>query len=420
MSFLKKLFGSKEAEAPPPAPARRPPPPTRSDPAAPGPPGAPPVPSSSSGPPDVAAADTKQLTRYLGSNDRAVREAAAARLSAQADRTAMRPLLNAYLNYGDPGVLEALAGYGALLGSAVLHEANDLGLMGARRARLMDVAGVSGDPETMRVARDNLGYPEADVAVRAAVALARLGDTQGIDQLSTHLQRPDPLFRLRALEGLAEIDQMPLAKRAIEDHLDRYLAESGAVPHAISISAPRLEDTAVPMLNYLANHVDLHPHTLTVVVGSESVRMAATRRDEILKALEGHRVYFATPQMPPEEQIDNLRQARDAAEAQPELKVVFFGKIPAPHDSPPLPHFLTRGTRPYTAKMILVDPHELNLAMDWYHYVVDNAEVPTDIEIILSVSRPGQSAIEEEEYLIYRLLPAERREDFVRAYLAHL
>jgi hypothetical protein len=332
----------------------------------------------------------------------------------------MRPLINAYMNYGDPPALAALKGYGKSLTPTVLHEANDMSLLGARRARLMDVAAASGDPEVMRVPRENLNYPEADVAVRSAVALAILGDLQGIDALSVHLQRTDGEYRLLALRGLVELKDNPDAKRAIDDHLHRYMAESGAVPQAISISAPRLADNDLNMVKYIAQHVDLHPHTLTVVVGSESVRMAANRKEEILKALEGHRVYFATPQMPPEEQIDTLRQARDTAEAKPEEKVVFFGKIPAPHDNPPLPHFLTRGSRNYTAKMILVDPHELGLAMDWYHYVVDNAEVPTDVEIILSVSRPGVSAIAEEEYLLFQLVAPDKREDFVRAYLAHL
>lgn len=409
MSFLKKLFGGNEEPpkpAPRPAPApSRPPPPPMAEPAA---------------PPSVDEMDVKQLIRSLGSSHQEVRDAAAERLAVLNDRSAMRPLVNAYLNYGDASVLAALTGYGTSLGATVLHEANDMSLLGARRARLMDIAAASGDPETMRVARDNLNYPEADVAVRAAVALARLGDLQGIDALSVHLQRTDGEYRLLALRGLVEMKDLPQAQRAIKEHLSRYMTGSGAVPHAIAISAPRLEQPDLNMVTYIAQHVDLHPHTLTVVVGSESVRMAANRRDEIAKALEGHKVFFATPQMPPEEQIDTLRQARDTAEASPELKVVFFGKIPAPHDSPPLPHFLTRGSRPYTAKMILVDPHELMLTMDWYHYVVDNAEVPTDVEIILSVSRPGNSSIEEEEYLLYQLVAPDKREEFVRAYLAHL
>jgi hypothetical protein len=341
-------------------------------------------------------------------------------LAERGDRSAMRPLLNAYLNYGDAAVLDALAQYGALLGPAVQHEDTDMGLLGARRARLMDVAGVSGDPETMPVVRDNLAYPEADIAVRAAVALARLGDLAGVDELSHHLQRPDAEFRLKALGGLAELKHLSAAQRAIDEHIERYLAESGAIPHQIAISAPRLSDPTMNMVTYIAQHVDAHPHTLTVVVGSESVRMAANRQEEIYRALAGHPVHLATPQLAPEEQIATLVAARDDAAANPDKKVVFVGKIPAPHDSPPLPHFLTRGANAYTAKMILVDPHELNLAMDWYHYVVDNAEVPTDVEIILSVSTPGQSPISEEELAIYRLLTPEQREGFVRAYLAHL
>ncbi len=60
------------------------------------------------------------------------------------------------------------------------------------------------------------------------------------------------------------------------------------------------------------------------------------------------------------------------------------------------------------------------MAIDWYRYVTDSSEVPTDVEIILTVSRPGQTAISEEEYIIYQLVPEAREEDFIRAYLAHL
>jgi HEAT repeat protein len=417
MGFMKKLFGDKREE-PPKRPAT--PPPARP----PEPPAAvPPTAAAPSAPPAATAApDAKQLIRQLGSPTPPVREDAARQLAAMGDRSALRPLMNTYMNYGDPAALEALAAYGATLGPPVLREADDMGLLGPRRARLMDIAGVSGDPDCMKVARDNLRYDEEDalIRVRAAVALARLGDLQGVDELSHDLQMPDDELRLLALSGLTELD-IPAARAAITEHLDRYLADAGAVPQRIAISAPRLEDPTANLVRYIAEHVDREPHALTMVIGSEAVRMSLNRRDEILKALAGHSVFFGTPQMPPEEQIDVLRQARDAAAANPEAKAVFVGKIPAPHDSPPLPHFLTREPgKTYTAKMILVDPHELMLSMDWYHYVVDTAEVPTDFEVIMSVSRPGESPISEEEMLIYKLLGPDKREAFVRAYLGHL
>lgn len=414
MSFLRKLFGGDkkdERPAPPPPRAAPSPPPSAST---------PPASTTAVEGPDLDQADTRTLTRYLGSRDQELRQQAAVRLGQQQDRSAMRPLLNAYLNYGDPPAFEALRGYGLLLSPAVAQEANDMGLLGLRRARLMDVVALTGDPDLIRVPRADLVYPDTLVAVRAAVSLTRMGDLQGVDALASALQKPDAEHRTLALGGLAELKDVPAAQRAISDHLDRYLAEAGAVPQAIAISAPRLEKPDTGMLRYIAEHVDLHPHNLTLVIGSESVRLVASRRDEILEAMTGHRTFLSTPNLAPEEQIDTLRQARDAAEANADEKVVFFGRVPSPHDSPPLPHFLTRGTRAYTAKLILVDPHELNLAIDWYRYVIDNAEVPTDTEIILGVSRPGQTAISEEEYIIYQLVPPERREDFIRAYLAHL
>ncbi len=339
MSFLKKLFGGDQKDEKP-APPRPPPAPSPTSPEQASPPPA-------AGPtlPDMDQADTRTLIRYLGSSNQELRDDAAVRLGQGQERSAMRPLFNAYLNYGDPPVLEALRGYGMDLSPAVAQEANDMGLLGDRRARLMDLVALTNDPDLVKVPRADLEYPDVQVAVRAAVALTRLGDLQGIDALAAALQKPDLQHRTSALHGLAELKDFPAAQRAIDDHLDRYLAESGAVPQAIAISAPRLAQPDTGMLRYIAQHVDLHPHNLTVVVGSESVRLAANRRDEIRQAMEGHQVFLSLPNMAPEEQIDALRQARDAAEADLDEKVVFFGRIPSPHDSPPLPHFLTRGTR---------------------------------------------------------------------------
>jgi len=60
------------------------------------------------------------------------------------------------------------------------------------------------------------------------------------------------------------------------------------------------------------------------------------------------------------------------------------------------------------------------LLMDWWHYIDDKSEVPTNLQVVISASSPGRSAISEEEYLIHQLTPPERRGDFGRALLAHL
>ena len=98
-----------------------------------------------------------------------------------------------------------------------------------------------------------------------------------------------------------------------------------------------------------------------------------------------------------------------------------LGALPAPRDRTPLPHFLTRPTeKEYTAKIVIVDPHEVRVVMEWWRYVDDKSTVPTDFEVILAISRPERSAISEEEYQIFQLLPEEQRSKFNRAFLAHI
>ena len=368
---------------------------------------------------DIDEMPAKQLTRLLGGANAAQREAAAARLKGLKDMSAMRPLLNAYLNYGDPGVLDALTVYGASLTPGASRESQDLSIMGQRRARLMDILGVTGDPEAMNPAREWVKADDPDIRSHACAALIRLGDMNGVDFLSHALELSDPILRLKALEQLRQFD-IPPAKKAVAEHLDRFLAEGGAVPHKLQVSAPRLAHPEGDFLTHVTNHIKASPHALVIAIGSGAVAFATNRRTDVEGLLEGWETHFTNRRMPPEEQIQHLLAARDSAASGDGRHVVLFGILPSPHDSPPLPHFLVQTGPAYTAKIIVVDPHEFNLIMDWWRYVDDKAQVPTDFEVIISTSTHDKGAISDEEALIYELTPDERKPEFTRALLAHM
>ena len=132
MGFLGKLFGGKDK--PPPPPARRVPPEERSF---------APDPRHIEVPP-VEEMSVKDLTRQLGTGNSTIREAVEVRLGQLGDRTAMRPLINAYLMHGDAAALEALRQYGGDLTGAARTLADDVSNEGERRARIMGGMGVSG------------------------------------------------------------------------------------------------------------------------------------------------------------------------------------------------------------------------------------------------------------------------------------
>jgi HEAT repeat protein len=407
MGFLRKLFGGKDEPKPKHPPEMKP---VKRQ------------PEPSVEMPPVEEMDRKQLTRALGSGNKELREQAATRIEELGDRTAVRPLLNSYVNYGDPAALKALRSFGTAVTPAATSEALDSGVIGERKARLMDVIGASGDDTAVGAVRECINYPDKDVHVRACAALARLGDLNGVSTLSANLEdKQDDELRNKALHALADIrHEIPEAQEAIDKHIDRYLAEGGAIAEKIEVKAPRLADPDTPMTQYIVDEIKSTMRDFVVVTGSGAIDIARTRQSDLRAALSGHNLAILTSALAPEEQMDELEEARDAASSNPEHTVLVIGALPAPSDSPPLRHFLTPGLGPYTAKLIYCDPHEYNLLQDWWHYIDDQAEVDTTFEVVLSVSTPKRSAISDEEYLIYQLTPDDRKDMFPRALLAHL
>ena len=411
MGFLKRLFGGKKEEArpaskrvgtPTPRPAPQPRPEATEAPDA-----------------DVAPSSAKQLARDLGSGNPERREEVARLMVASGSRTSLRPLMNCYLNYGDPGVLEALRVFGKDLAAPASREAFDLSVMGARRARLMDILGISGDESVLTTVRPNMDDVDPDIHIRSCVAVARLGDMFGIDRLEDNIRMTDPELRSLALAALMEL-KMGRSDRVLGDHVKRFMAEAGAVPENIVVKAPLLGSSETSLSAAVIAEVIASPQNLIMVIGSGGIQMASQRRDAMAQALAGHgKVSFGLPLMSPEEQIASLQEAHAAATASPGARAIFIGRLPAPHDNPPLPHFITRveGVT-YSVKILVVDLHEYSLLQDWLHYVQDKAEAPTDIEVILSVSLESQSGLTAEERVIYAMCSAEDKARFPRAFMA--
>lgn len=409
MGFLKNLFGGKKEETPK------------------GPPPMKPVKRRPEAAddfvelPPVDEMDSKQLIRAISTGNKQMREDAATRLAEEHNHAAIRPLMNSYLNYGDPKVLAALTSFGSDITPAVTSETYDMSVVGERRARLMDLLGVTGDESAIGAVRECVEYPDKEIHVRACAALARLGDLNGVSTLSSDLQDgQDEELRTKALSALVELEDIPEAQLAIKRHVDRYLAEGGAIAAGIEVKAPRLAHPDTGMTDYVVNEIKMTERDFVVVTGSGAIDLARTRQVELRKALDGHQLELLTPTLAPEEQMDLLESARDTASNKPEHTVLVIGALPAPSDSPPLRHFLTPALGSYKAKIIYVDPHEYGLLQDWWHYIEDKAEVDTTFEIVLSVSTPATSAISAEEYQIYELTPDDRKDVFPRALLAHL
>lgn len=411
MGIFDSLFGKKKKQqaAPPPIKQRRPPPELREDPAE----------AEAEALPAIEDMTAKQLNRKLGEKNDTIRKAIETRLGVLQDRASMRPLINAYLTHGDPEALQALRGFGSELTGPMNEFARDMSNVGERRARVMDILAVTKDDQVLSLVREGSEDRDPVIRSRACAALVALGDLHGIGRLDQDLQTVDPDARRLALQTLVAMDR-PEAKRCVDDHVERFVAEGGAVSHDVVVTAPRLHDPSIKLIDAVLERLARADQELVLVIGSEPIAWATNERDRLLAALAGWSVHFGIRRMVPEEQIAELIAARDAAANGG--RGIFIGMVPSPRDDLPAPHFLTKaGQSDYRALILDVDPHEYLAVQAWWQYVEDQADVQTVIEVMLGVSRPGQSAITEEEYTMFKLLKDEgHREQFVRALLARM
>ena len=371
MGLIKKLFGGgKKDESAKPV-------------VGPVPPGAGDAAAEAGGGESALPMSPKQLIRSLGSGNEEKRAAAARQLGELKNRSAMRPLMNAYLNYGDADVLDALKRFaGDALASAATREAFDMSVMGPRRARLMDIIGITGTESALPAVRENIDDDDLDIHIRSAVAMARLGDNFGVDRLAEDIRLNAPETRTAAISALQEIDS-DRSRLVLSEHVQRYVAEKDAVPDEITVAAPMMTAPDSKLVDHVCKHIQANGASLTVVVGTGGINIATNQREAIKNGLPGSHFEHALLVMTPEEQISALKSARSVA-ASGSSKAVFCGRLPAPHDSPPLPHFLEKAENEYSAEILIVDPGEYSLLQNWYQLRSGSSRgVPTKLSVIL-------------------------------------
>lgn len=362
----------------------------------------------------------KDLMRQLSSASEQTRHDSAMLLSALGHREAIRPLIRAYLMYGDAELLGAIAAFGPKVTMLAARQARDMTLSSVQRARLMTILGRTGDPGAATLVLPHADDRDVGVHVAACGALSRLGDPRGVDRLADDLLRLDPRLRSLALEELQKLDEAR-ADAAIEDYVQRYLATGGAVPSSIKVSIPLLVDREADLAVLIGEHVQRSEHRLTVVTGPAMDSVSESHRDELRRMLPSHRILFVTPRHSLDEQEATLEQARQMVVQGSQVRVVVVGPLPSPEAALPLGHFLVESDgSPYSARVVLIGPQRFAMVMEWWRYLSDRAEVPAELEVALTNLVFGGDDLTSEEMSLYRLCGESRRDDFARAFLAQL
>jgi hypothetical protein len=376
-------------------------------------------PGGASAEPDVISFE--EMSRRLASADAAERGSAAVVLSALGSRAAIGPLIRAYVTFGDATLLQALAGYGARVTPVAARQARDLSLSPSHRARLMDVLGASGDPGAVGILKSMAGDYEPGVHVAACAALVRLGDVGGVERLSRDLVGTDVRRRTQALEALRRLDH-PAAVAATEEHVQRYLAEGGAVPAKITVSLPLLVQPEAELPRLIAEAIQARPRTLSIVIGPMAALLAEHRREAFMEALPDYRLFYSTLRHTVPEQLEVLDRVRRAAVREPDARIAFIGQLPSPRGTYPLPaRILARPPgRRFTVRIVFVGPDEVAIVMEWWHYLQDHPPLQAEFDVLLTNLTFGSGRMTDEERIIYRLAGERRRDEFARALLAHL
>ncbi len=359
------------------------------------------------------------LVRQLASADDTVRRQVALLLSGLGYRGAVRPLIRAYVRDGDAALLEALRPFGARLVSEAAREVRDLALGPLQRARLMDVLGASADPGAIAVVRPVAQDDEPLAHVAACIALAALGDAEGVRLLAEDLMRQDVRSRARAIQALERIGGQE-AEAVLRDHVRRYLAAGGAIPRGIDVTMPLLIDPDADVAHLVAQHIRAHPQSLEVVTGPGVEGIAERHRETLASGLPGYRLLYSTPRHSPDEQLALLQQAQELAAGQNRRRVVLVGSLPAPRSSQLPPCLGSQTGHRLDVRIVLVGPRKPEWVLDWWRYVSNGPCSAVEMLVVLTVLVLGRSELTTEEELLQQLLEERDRDAFARAVLAHL
>lgn len=371
-------------------------------------------------PPDSAEGiELRDLVRQLSSPDAGERAQAALMLEALRPTTAVRPLMRAWVAYGDPALADALAAYGTRVTPVAGAAARDLSLGASQRARALDLLGRSADPAARDALRSAAVDPDPVVHIAAAVALVRVGDELGEERLRRGLEaRPGP-WRAAALRALRAAEH-PTADRIAEDHAQRFLAAGGAVPAEVAVAMPMLLDAERDLARLLGRAIADAPQPFVLVTGPGTAELAETQRETLAPFLGARRVFYATARHSDAEQVELLLAARSASASEPAGSVL-LGPVPDAKGRYGLPSFLGRRLSQHDACLVVyAGPVSFPVVAAWWRHLTEGSGVPVAMTVVLTNLTLGGAHLGEEAWEIYQRCQDGRAAEFARAYLAHL
>lgn len=359
------------------------------------------------------------LVRQLSSPDAGERSQAALMLEALRPTTAVRPLMRAWVSYGDPAVAVALAAYGARVTPVAGAAARDLSLGGSQRARALDLLGRSADPAARDALRSAAVDPDPVVHIAAAVALVRVGDELGEEGLRRGLEgRPAP-WRAAALRALRAADH-PTAGRIAEEHVARFLAEGGAVPAEVVVTMPMLLDAERDLARLLGRSIADAPQPFVLVTGPGTAELSETQRETLAPFLGRRVAFYATARHSAPEQVEVLLAARAASASEPAGSVL-LGPVPDALGPYPLPNFLDRPLGDDDACLVVyAGPVAFPVVAAWWRQLAEGSRVPVSLTVVLTNLTLGGAHLGDEAWEIYQRCQDGRSAEFARAYLVHL
>ncbi len=353
-----------------------------------------------------------------------VRRGAALLVAALRPADAAPALVRAYARYGDDVLRDAARAFGPQLTAVAAREALDHSLGIGQRCRLLELLGGTGDAFAARLLREAAGDLDARVRIAAAVALLALGERDAAAGVEAVLLSPRPEHRSEALRLLRRLD-LPAARTLEQAHLERFVADGGALPADITVGLPLLLDAEADLVDHLARLADDAAETLVLLAGPATGPLADRRRDAFAARLGGRQLLFSTDRHSVAEQAAQLERACTAAAAAAPRgeRVVLVGPVPDPADAWPGLALLSAPARSrFEACLILAGPQSLAPVLRWWGYLRTASPVDARLHVVLTDLVLGAERLGPEALAVYETWCAraggERGDALARALLA--
>ncbi|MEO8082637.1 MAG: hypothetical protein ABI780_02380 [Ardenticatenales bacterium] len=373
-----------------------------------------------------AAIGFHALGRQLLDPEPEVRRSAALLAAAFRPADAAPALVRAYAQYGDEVLLDAARAFGHHLTAVVAREVLDHSRGTLHHARLLELLGATGDPFAAHTLREASHDLDATVRIAAQVALLALEDRDAADGVESALLSPRPAHRVQALQLLRRLDN-PAARALERAHMERFVADGGAIPADITVALPLLLDAEGDLIDYLVRATDAASESLVLLAGPASGPLADRHRDDLARRLGGRTLFFSTDRHSVAEQADILALACAAAGrvAPRGEKVVLVGPVPDPADALPGMDLLSApGRARFEARLVFAGPTHAAPVLRWWSYLAAASPVPGRIHTVLTDLVLGAERLGPEALAVYAAWCArdggERDDALARALLARL